>query len=327
MIVSAGVWNKMVDWYFRHRVRAVLALGGSPWRHPWHTSVSWSEEHGRWEASVAPGLVNGMDVTCSVITPPDAVPVDVPLTDFPRLPLAEFRAITSLVPEFFVARGVRSASSLMVREEDAALPPRQLRACDLVLHIPRQRTVVRWDSPPSEVGAGARFTVGSAPPPRAGAFLRAAREFAPPAARDDRAALTGETADAGLDSALVGAVFFLSPPDAPPDAGVDAAWEPHVRHELFWNVTHTVTAPVSAGASTLALDLAGAGAASGAQLDVNRALARNNAAYNAALQFLRAREITGAITTPGHRVPIPYDRRARLDPLFPYKGRVRYAAL
>ena len=54
-VYSAPAFNALVDLYFRHRIVSALALAASPWRHPWHTTVRWSEESGAWLASVKPG--------------------------------------------------------------------------------------------------------------------------------------------------------------------------------------------------------------------------------------------------------------------------------
>lgn len=342
MIIPASVWNQMVDFYFRHRLLGVLDLGGGNWRHPWHTTVAWNAEKERFEAAINPGLVNGRDVMARVESADDPlVVIDQPLTSSPRIALGSFRAVPSGAPEFFAALGVRSTASLTVDDLEASapvdlteaklagssdadvaasiLPERWLKACDVVLHQERPRTVVDWQITPPEIGQQAQFTVGSTGALAKNAYVRATAEFVAAAPRDDRATLTGETEDSGLDSVKICTVFLLSPPDVGPEAEIDSRWEPHVQHDLFWNASYRFTQPVAVASQNLTLNLAGLGNAAGAQFTVNQLLAQNNDAFNAALQFLNAREVTGKFTTPGNSVR-KWDKAASLDPPFPYKG-------
>ena len=54
-IYSAAAWNRLVDLYFRNRLIGALILDPAPWRHPWFTTVRWSEEAEIWLATVKPG--------------------------------------------------------------------------------------------------------------------------------------------------------------------------------------------------------------------------------------------------------------------------------
>ncbi len=54
-IYSVPAFNRLVDFYFRHRLTGALALPATPWRHPWHTTVRWSELAQCWLATVKPG--------------------------------------------------------------------------------------------------------------------------------------------------------------------------------------------------------------------------------------------------------------------------------
>lgn len=54
-IYSAAAWNRLVDLYFRNRLIGALILDPAPWRHPWFTTVRWSEEAEAWLATVKPG--------------------------------------------------------------------------------------------------------------------------------------------------------------------------------------------------------------------------------------------------------------------------------
>lgn len=342
MNIPASEWNRMVDYYFEHRLAGVLDLGGSKWRHPWFTSVAWNVDRERFEAVTKPGLVNGRDVLARVESPDDPdLRVDLPLTDTPRIALSSLRSITTAVPEYFVRLGVRSVEPLTadaleegvqvdITEERLAasadadiaasiLPERQLKACDLVLYQQRPRSVAQWEITPAEIGQQAQFSVGVVGTLARHAYVRSVPEHVPPAVRDAMATLTGEVEDTGLDSVKLCTIYLLSPPGAGPFEEIDSKWEPHLQHELFWNASYRYTQPVVTGSQNLTLNLAGLGNVAGAQLTVNQLLATQNDAFAASRQFLAAREINGKFSTPGNR-EVKWDQASRLDPPFPYKG-------
>lgn len=372
-MISAREWNTLMEQLARWTPLGFTpanAAGG--WRHPWFTFVAWNAVEERWEARVTPGFVNGKDVTVLVeaeqlldsgetIVEPSlnnsSATVQLPLTDFPSIPLTSFRTIGGstnvnlgtageLVPEFFAALGVQGSQTVSVEDlEDGTptditdaklsivaggtdpgtqLPERILRACDIVLRCTRPRTTVDWIITPAETGTQAQFIVGSSGG-SADTLVRSLHvvsEFSAVEPMNDFDRLSGGTNDPGYDEVLMATVYLLSPADAAAaaDAEIDETWTPYVRHALFWNADHILSQPVSVAPQNITLNLAGLGAAAGAQLTVNQILSTSNDAFNNALQFLTAREITGTITTPGHRVAPEWDKTLSLDPPFPYVG-------
>lgn len=342
MRVPASQFNRMVDYFFRHRIAGLLAPPGTAeFAHPWKTAVAWNAERARFEAIIKPGLVNGRPPTIQA-TINDEVRA-VPLTDAQPLALTSFRSLgtgvvaiggnAEAVPPFFRARGVGEAA--VITEDDLDLgivdrveglvseneEKRQLRACDLVLHHQRPKTVVDWVIGLGVDGTGAQFTVGIAGSMGAGAYIRTTARFEPVTAPTLQGRLDGSFEDDGIDSVLLATVYLLSLPGAGPEAEIDETWTPFVQHALFWNALYLTTAPqLPVPRQQLQLELGGLGEPAGAQLTVNTLLAANNDAANNALQFLTARIMEGRFTTPGHRVAPAWDKSARLDPPFPFTG-------
>jgi hypothetical protein len=343
MKVPASAWNRLVDYLFRHRLLSVVSLEGSQWRHSWFTSARWDAEAKSWLANVRPGFVNGQDVTVSVVV--DEEMKNVPLTEDPAFPLSQFRAIGTdtisidgtgePVPPFFVKLGVKGARSLSTEgdagitetitglPEDAAeaLPPRQLRACDIVLRCLRPRTAVEWLITPAETGAQAQITLLTTGSSAHQASLRVTSRYQPIQAAADLTRLEGLVTDPGYDEAHVCTVYLLSPENAGPETEIDATWTPYVRHHLFWNAEYLTTQPTIIPRQNLELNLAGLGGIAGAQFTVNQLLSLQNDATNNALAFLLGNEITGKISTPGHsKGSIQWDESESLDPPFPFFG-------
>jgi hypothetical protein len=343
MKVPASAWNRLVDYLFQHRLLSVVSLGGSQWRHPWFTSVRWDDETQAWRAHVRPGFVNGQDVTVSVIIEEERR--DVPLTEDPTFPLSSFRALGSdtisidgsgeSVPEFFQRLGVRAPRQISTEigdglvetitglPEDAAeaLPPRQLRACDLVLRCLRPRTAVEWLITPAETGAQAQLTLLTTGSSAHQASLRITSRYQPIQAAADLTRLEGLVTDPGFDEAHVATVYLLSPESAGPESEIDATWTPYVEHHLFWNADYLTTQPTIIPRQNLELNLAGLGGIAGAQFTVNQLLSLQNDATNNALTFLLGNEVTGRISTPGHsKGSIKWDKAESLDPPFPFFG-------
>jgi hypothetical protein len=343
MKVPASVWNRMVDYIFQYRLLSVVSLPGSQWRHPWFTTARWNEEAKAWLAHVRSGLVNGQDVTVSVIV--DEERRDVPLTEDPAFRLLSFRALGSdtisidgsgePVPPFFQRLGVRAPRQISTEigdglvetitglPEDAAeaLPPRQLRACDIVLRCLRPRTAVEWLITPAETGAQAQMSLLTTGSGAHKATLRQTSRYQPVQAVPDLTRLEGLVTDPGYDEAHVSTVYLLSPENAGPETEIDATWTPYVRHHLFWNADYLTTQPTIVPRQNLELNLAGLGGIAGAQFTVNQLLSLQNDATNNALAFLLGNEITGKISTPGHsKGSIQWDESESLDPPFPFFG-------
>lgn len=318
-MIPASQWNELLARRRKNRIVSINERRGPKWRHHWFTTAAWNADKERWEATVKPGFVwNGRtcDVTAAV-TGEDGLVVDVPLTDSPAIALTSFRHIgtdaTSIdgsgeaVPGYFAARGVADPMTFTTDGEDGLTqvvsglespdkPQRLLRACDLVLYHDRPATTVDWTITPPEIGQQAQFNVGvkTAPSARNGAYLRVLKEFVTPSSVDVMTKLQGAYDADTRDALKVCTVYLLSPPDTAFDSPPDETWEPHVKHEQFWNLIYAHTAPaINAPAQQLAINLAGLGNAAGAQFTVNQILSQSNDAFNNALQFLTAREIVG----------------------------------
>lgn len=335
MKVSAQQWNKMVAFAFARRIRSLMARDGLEWSHPWKTAVVWNAEREGFDAIIKPGFVNGLDVTARTLVADESgerVFQDVPLTDHPPIALSSHREVSALVPAFFQAMGVVQKTPVSVDQIAAGITEvieglpedeakaRRLLATDLVLRCTRPRTVVEWNVSPAETGSQAQFMFGVAQAKQT-AKIVAMREWQAVQPSDTLTRLAGGTEDSGIDECLVATVFFVSPAGVGPYYELGADWQAFVRHELFWNAEHIVTGSTSPTPQPITLNLAGVGAAVNAQLIVNQILAAQNDADAAILQFIRATEIAGRITTPGQGTPAEFDTTARLDPPFPYKGR------
>lgn len=316
---------------------------GSTWRHSWFTSLKWDAVAKSWLANVRPGFVNGQDVTVSVVI--DKVSKDVPLTETPSFPVYSFRAIGSdtvsidgsgeLVPEFFQKLGVKASRQISTEGGDGliesvtglpddsaeTLPPRQLRACDLILRCHRPRTAVEWLITPAETGAQAQMTLLTTGSSSHKATLRQTARYEPIQTVPDLTRLEGLVADPGYDEAHVCTIYLLSSETAGPESEIDATWTPFVQHHLFWNADYVTTQPTIVPRQNLELNLAGLGGIAGAQFTVNQLLSLQNDAVNNALTFLLGREVTGKISTPGHRRgSMKWDESESLDPPFPFFG-------
>lgn len=352
MKVSASAYNALVAQYLAGRLVSTLVVGGGRWAHPWRTRVEWNAERKRFEARVNPGFVdNGRECEVLASVSADEAPaatrarladaepgtlnaerLDAFLTESPALAIGETRLVEQGVPEFFRARGVAEVE--LPSEEDIELgiteiapgieapdpdEQRLLRAADIVLSQQRPQNVVDWTVAAPETGSIAQFSLGVKGGLAPHARLAITRELADTNA-DPLLQLRGELDDDGVDRILVATVFLLGPPgmlDA--EAKVDAAWEPHVRHGLFWNAQYLFTPAVTAPQQNLTLDLGGLGGGV-SQLLVNQILASYNDQTNAAIQALLAQAGKGRFVTPGHRTPPPWDSASSLDPPFPFKG-------
>lgn len=305
------------------RLLSAVALQGTPWRHPWQTSVRWNGGKTRWEARIKAGMVNALPATVRLdkadwpreFTPPTdaAAPLtaDVPLTLQPILPLSGFRSLGADgtpvsatatedgnvsvafegVPEFFAQLGVAAPPQLVL--DGGSLPDaptlepqaRLLRACDLVLHVDRPATATQWTLGSGVDGTFAQFglTTTTKPDARSAAYITSMPLWAQPPEQGNL--LAGDVADSPVDDYLLATVFLLSPPNAQLNSDPGPGWHPFVRHELFWNLHHALSRPPDPIAP-LQLSL-NTGLAGGVADPLNNAiLASINDANSAAAQFL-----------------------------------------
>lgn len=316
--ISAREWNAWIAAIQRNQLVQVLGAEPGGWQHPWFTTVQWSGLNQRFEASVKPGFVNGEDVTASVENDKREI-VDVALTDAPSIPLTLFRRIGSdadpvssvvseggdvvlsfePVPDFFLARGVRSArkiegntdlgllQQLTGAEATADLPQRRLRACDLVLYHDRPGLATATLD-------ATTLTVGVKSPTGAheNAYIRTTRRYEGDAPPDPIQQLLGNWTDTTRDSLPVATVYLLSPEDTAEDETPDQTWTPFVQHALFWNLLYrhnNMGVQPNANPFTLVTGLAGGVA----DPFIAARLAEINDATRQALDFLANQRIEG----------------------------------
>lgn len=279
MPIKAAAWNSLYS-----RIRAGRPLGGlgveiisSPsgailsadpsagFAHPWKLSAHWQEE--QWRVFVRPGFVNGRDVTISLTR--DGESKEVALTDEEgpflapgwRNPLKSLGMGASLggdlfelpaegYPKFFETIGVRPAASGS-RAVDAYDPQaeenrtRELRACDIVLIVPRVATnqQVAIHDPLSESQTVTISTVlnnSYASSVEAKYRLVAVPKWSPvrePTALDR---LMGTAVEPQTDEIKIATLWMASPPnpEGGEDAEPDGAWMAFPQYDVFWNLAH-----------------------------------------------------------------------------------------
>lgn len=237
--------------------QVVDLTGSALWRHPWFTDPRWNAKLRRWEATVAPGFVNGQDpLVPGAETDSLAEPG---LIDAPAIPLHSFRSVPGegeRLDPFFAALGVRepenrfSISDLgkvtldaTEREDENPLPPRALVAMDCYLTVARatyepQVTVVDGSGTSGQVvDYTVTFNTDNLRRQGARARLMQAARFPAPRIPTFQERLGGDYQDEGEDRQPVSTVYLLSPPNQL-DGEPDATWTPYVKHHLFWNLAH-----------------------------------------------------------------------------------------
>lgn len=306
--------------------------------HPWSVTVVWDPVAKGWSAGLEAGLVNCvppvMQMTKSTApaatlqrlrtTRAKATAGD---TVWARLYEGatvgmQWRAVGwdsvdgSTAPQFFLDRGAankagasgtdpQSTAQAVVDSLTAATPKglRLLRACDLVLHQPRN-------------GLAANVYVSTAI--ATGYFLQQDLTYKPPAPGDrlkvyattkfnqelvasqqqiDPA--SGQYEQATWDEILVATVWALSPPDAAPYSDPDETWKIYVRHNLFWNLDYVTNVPEGVAATpTLSLVIPTPVGLSLQPL-VDSILGVANDAISQAYAMLVARNVGGAFFVAG----------------------------
>lgn len=219
------------------------------------------------------------------------------------------------VPRFFRKRGVNPAPqgrldafgiSVAGGVAGDGFPihdrPRLLRACDLVLYHDRPANSTDW-----QLGTGVEGTIAqfrtvptSRPDRRERPYLRIVRRYDPPAPLDPVAYLQGGVEDAGTDSIRMATLYLLGPRQGEGATGepeaFPAKWEPHVRHDRFWNLRYLVNR-FEPGPDVLPLEVPGLELAAGSLLNVAPLAAATNDAYQQALAFVQTRLIEGRFVT------------------------------
>lgn len=281
-LVFAKGWNELLRLRRRNRIVGMQSWTRRRVTHPWRTFAAWNTERRQFEAVVRPGLVNAR----APLTADEEK-----LTDAPSIPLTTWRKPgtgTGLggfdpVPEFFQALGVASAT---LNDEESPLPPRQLRAMDIVLHHQRPSLTTAL------IAGALRVGVKGSSLPRA--RIRATAKIAAPLADPDPLQqLAGNWSDGDEDAQLVSTVYVLSPENAAEDAPVDETWQAFAKHELFWNLAYAHSdLPNLDNPNAITVPAAGlAGGAGDAQ--IGGITAEQNTAFAHAVDFITTRRIVG----------------------------------
>jgi hypothetical protein len=230
--------------------------------------------------------------------------VDVPLYLSPAMNLT-WRAVgydgdpQFPVPQFFLDRGVGNAPRVNVEEGtisgDTERPVglRLLRACDFILHQPRNAlsSQISLEPGPATGISNVTQTITLRSP----AASDALRVYAGYASTQGPTldAVTGEYDEPAWDELLIGTVFALSPTGVPMGAEPDGTWATFVRHQLFWNLNYqparfrpiTTNAgvpfipPLVFGVASLAINFIAAGLNDGTQQALNILMAHSQAGY------------------------------------------------
>ena len=242
------------------------------WHHPWFTSPSWNPASGRWECTVEPGFVEGVDPRVPAVEAEESARLEkkkkgsgknvtIGLCDKPHIPFYNYKTITSAIPKFFQVLGVKEHKDKVsinaaaekitwdiTSDQDTGPKERWLQQAQV--YISKARATYSMDATVQGnlvMGQIVDYTVkydttllattGSR------ARLLTAGEMPAvyvPSLADRMAGVYG---DDGEDRHLVATVFFLSPADfKPPDdpkaamPPPDETWTPYVKHALFWNL-------------------------------------------------------------------------------------------
>lgn len=320
----------LIDWVRRWRPLRVMVERAAGFVHPWQCAGRWRlgrqrGGRGRWEVRVAPGYVNGCEVEARGFRlEEDEVPTATLergelfspwLSESPWLPLPvdRWRNVGAddatgdggPVPEYFLRRGVPprdgsgTAGTAQAILGDAGpegrAAVRRLRACDVVLRMPRPRVELRVQGDAD--GLAALVVTLASPGEEDGPWISAGagafQEEAPPNLQEQLA--TGEV-DTGTDAIRVATLWLLSPPGAGWGSSPDETWTFHAEHGLFWNLNHAARAEVSA-IPPLRLSLGVPLAAGIGQSLVDDVLAGINQQDAEVAAFLSAGNVTGEFWT------------------------------
>lgn len=313
-------WHEAIEIYRRVRPIYVKSARRGSWRHPWEIAASWSDEREAFQLAVRPGFVNGDDVETSdgeiiarggklTIDPqrmraigPDSQPVgstgDSARRDFSFEP----------VPQYFAALGVGEAPDLSLSSlglettiDITARDPerRLLRAIDVVLTVDRPALI-----PQVTVGAGVDgsfvqldASYGLADGARSRPYLTTETRFEPAAELVRTFAnLLGEQGDDGRDRLKIATVYLMSPPGAEYGSDPTEAWQPFASNDVFWNLNHALNRIPQRPEDDRLTFLTGLAGGS-AELQINTTLAADNDNFDAARDFLAARDIAGRFWT------------------------------
>lgn len=277
--IKAVAWNAYVS-----RIRSGRPLGGlgvevistpsgalvsadpsASFEHPWKLSARWQDEE--WRVFVRPGFVNGRDVTIS--SERDGESKEVPLTDEDRPYLTPgwrnptksqgFSASSGGdllelpaegYPKFFETIGVKPAArgSRVVSPYDPQAEEertRELRACDVVLIVPRVATNQQVDiqdpfSTAQTVTISTVLNASYANSAKSKYRLVAVPKWEPPKEPTAMDRLMGTAVEPQTDEFKIATLWMVSPPspEGGEEAEPDGAWVAYPQYDVFWNLAH-----------------------------------------------------------------------------------------
>ena len=241
------------------------------WHHPWFTSPIWNPKGaGRWECTVEPGFVEGVDPRVPGAEAEEAARLEeqkkgsgknviIGLCDRPQVPFYEYKGVTSAIPRFFQVLGVKEHKDKVTinvaaekitwditNAQDTGPKERWLQ--QVQVYISKARATYSMDATVQGnlvMGQIVDYTVkyDTALLEQAGSRARLLTAGKMPATYVPSLAdrIAGVYGDDGEDRHLVSTVYFLSPADyKPPEEGKmlppDETWTPYVQHALFWNL-------------------------------------------------------------------------------------------
>lgn len=228
--LPASEFNKAVDYFVRGRL-LYQPSDVSRIPHAWRTRCQWNAQRKRWEAVMAPGVVNESDVRLpnnSTLTLSDAEPPSF------ELPASSFAQVTSGQPLWFRQFGVSING-----ERDEEIPKRILASLEIILYLPRPSVALAWQ--PRRNG-NVDLVPFLAPAPASSPYLGISSRWVPPTETGLIWQLETGGTDTGLDPVRLATVFMVSPPDTEkiPEKGPGEDWLPFVQHHEFYNLSHRV---------------------------------------------------------------------------------------
>ena len=245
------------------------------WHHPWFTSPAWNPDagsSGRWECTVTPGFVDGVDPRVPAAEAEEAARLEAQkkgsgkgvtlgLCDQPKVPFHQYKTLTDQIPKFFQVLGVKAKKEKVTinaaaekitwditSAQDTGPKERWLQQAQVYISKARatykMETTIQGDFITGQI---VDYTVGfdmySLEKQGTRARIYTAGEMPPTYRANLVDRLAGVYGDDGEDRHVVATVFFLSPADfKPPDdpkatmPPPDEKWTPYVRHTLFWNL-------------------------------------------------------------------------------------------
>lgn len=293
-LASRRGWNRLVDFYFRNRIREVVVVEPPLWRHPWSCDLQWDEEGGTWTVGIEPGWCEsptgepGPVVSTLARLAPQAEEaqgvedrnqvIRARLAEGPRMRIAQglWRpegtdavylegSTVAVLPDEIASLGVlpptqlRETGSGLVRRIDGVVADRAqarlARAVELYLEHGRETVALRPITGGAEVVFETTFRAAPVPDPRM-ALRRAPIDPLDPLPRwqGDE---SGIVADEGIDRLWIATLWLVSPRGEPEGATPDGRWMWWVEQRVERNVAYEVTGPDLRAVPPLRLGIVG----------------------------------------------------------------------